>query len=294
MSDILNLKAYAKINLGLDVIRQRDDGYHEVKMVMQTVDLFDRIFLERTGEDGIDIRTNHYSLPTNEDNIAYKAAKMLFDEFSIRGGLNIQLQKYIPVAAGMAGGSADAAAVLCGVNAFYLLGLSEKELMERAIKIGADVPYCIMGGTAVSEGIGEILRPLPSVPDCSIVIAKPPIDVSTKYIYENLHVNTIPKEEHPDMDKVIERLENQDLWGAAAYMENILERVTQTEYPVIGEIKDVMSTNGAMVSLMSGSGPTVFGLFEDEKAAKRCYEQLRFGQMKTKVKEIYLTGMHRR
>ncbi len=260
MSDILNLKAYAKINLGLDVIRQRDDGYHEVKMVMQTVDLFDRIFLERTGEDGIDIRTNHYSLPTNEDNIAYKAAKMLFDEFPIRGGLNIQLQKYIPVAAGMAGGSADAAAVLCGVNAFYSLGL----------------------------------RPLPSVPDCSIVIAKPPIDVSTKYIYENLHVNTIPKEEHPDMDKVIERLENQDLWGAAAYMENILERVTQTEYPVIGEIKDVMSTNGAMVSLMSGSGPTVFGLFEDEKAAKRCYEQLRFGQMKTKVKEIYLTGMHRR
>ena len=259
MSDILNLKAYAKINLGLDVIRQRDDGYHEVKMVMQTVDLFDRIFLERTGEDGIDIRTNHYSLPTNEDNIAYNAA-----------------------------------AVLCGVNAFYSLGLSEKELMERAIKIGADVPYCIMGGTAVSEGIGEILRPLPSVPDCSIVIAKPPIDVSTKYIYENLHVNTIPKEEHPDMDKVIERLENQDLWGAAAYMENILERVTQTEYPVIGEIKDVMSTNGAMVSLMSGSGPTVFGLFEDEKAAKRCYEQLRFGQMKTKVKEIYLTGMHRR
>lgn len=177
MSDILNLKAYAKINLGLDVIRQRDDGYHEVKMVMQTVDLFDRIFLERTGEDGIDIRTNHYSLPTNEDNIAYKAAKMLFDEFSIRGGLNIQLQKYIPVAAGMAGGSADAAAVLCGVNAFYSLGLSEKELMERAIKIGADVPYCIMGGTAVSEGIGEILRPLPSIPDCSIVIAKPPIDV---------------------------------------------------------------------------------------------------------------------
>lgn len=182
----MRLRAYAKINLGLDVLRRREDGYHEVQMVMQTVGLHDNIMLKKLKTPGIRINTNLFYLPNNENNLAYKAAKLLMDEFQLPGGLFIDLQKRIPVAAGMAGGSSDAAAVLYGVNQMYRLKLSKEELMQRGVKLGADIPYCLLRGTALAEGIGERLTPLPPMPACHVLIAKPPISVSTKFVYENL------------------------------------------------------------------------------------------------------------
>ena len=184
--DRMQLKALAKINLGLDVLRRREDGYHEGRMIMQTVHIFDQLQLEKKQDTGISVRTNLYYLPENENNLVYKAAKLLWDEFGLPGGISIQLKKYIPVAAGMAGGSSDAAAVLFGMNRMYDLGLSMEELMQRGVKIGADVPYCIMRGTALAEGIGEVLSPLPPMPPCTILVAKPGIGVSTRFVFENL------------------------------------------------------------------------------------------------------------
>ena len=186
--DKIQLKALAKINLGLDVLRRREDGYHEVKMIMQTINLYDELEIRKVKQPGIQVKTNLYYLPSNENNLVYKAAKLLMEEFRIRDGICIQLQKKIPVAAGMAGGSSDGAAVLWGINQMYGLGLSRRGLMERGVKLGADVPYCVMRGTALSEGIGEILTPLPPVPQCQVLIARPPISVSTKWVYENLNV----------------------------------------------------------------------------------------------------------
>ncbi|MCD8250356.1 MAG: 4-(cytidine 5'-diphospho)-2-C-methyl-D-erythritol kinase, partial [Lachnospiraceae bacterium] len=211
MRDKIQLKALAKINLGLDVLRRREDGYHEVKMLMQTVTLHDELELQRIREPGIRVETNLPYLPTNENNLVYKAAKLLMDEFDIRGGLAIRLTKRIPVAAGMAGGSADGAAVLWGVNQMYGLGLSREALMERGVQLGADVPYCVMRGTALAEGIGERLKPLPSMPHCTILIAKPGVNVSTRFVYENLHANELHPEQHPDVDAMIEALERGDL-----------------------------------------------------------------------------------
>lgn len=222
----LGLRAYGKINLGLDVVRKREDGYHEVRMVMQTVGVYDRIDLDRKKRAGITVETNLYYLPNNENNLAYRAAKLLMDEFGIREGLHIKLAKYIPVAAGMAGGSSDAAAVLFGVNKMFDLGLSREELMERGVKIGADVPYCLLRGTALSEGIGEILTPLPPMPQCRVLIAKPGVSVSTKWVYDNLRANELKQEEHPDIDGMAEAIRRRDLAGVASRMGNVLEKVT--------------------------------------------------------------------
>ena len=268
----LSLKAYGKINLGLDVLRRREDGYHDVRMIMQTVGIFDRVDLIWKEEPGIQVETNLYYLPTNENNLVYKAAKLLMDEFQVQEGLLIRLRKFIPVAAGMAGGSSDAAAVLFGVNKMFRLGLTTEELMERGVKIGADVPYCILRGTALSEGIGEVLTSLSPVPQCQVLVAKPGINVSTKFVYENLHANDLRPEQHPDIDGMIRAIKAQDLQGIADKLGNVLETVTVKEYPVIQEIKDKMLEFGAIGSLMSGSGPTVFGLFTNPKAAQRAYE----------------------
>ena len=266
------MKALAKVNLGLDVIRRREDGYHEVKMIMQTVRLYDRIILEKT-QQGISMETNLSFLPVNEQNIAYRAAKMLMDEFHIQGGLHIKIDKHIPVAAGMAGGSTDGAAVLYGVNKIFELGLTKRQLMERGVKLGADVPYCIMRGTVLSEGIGEILTPVPSLPDCHILIAKPPVSVSTKHVYENLKLDKIEK--HPDIDGMVEALRMEDLHGVTQRMENVLETVTIPEHPEIQQIKDLMIKEGALNALMSGSGPTVFGIFDDREKGMRARDLLR-------------------
>ena len=281
----LSLKAYGKINLGLDVLRRREDGYHDVRMIMQTVGIFDRVDLIWKEEPGIQVETNLYYLPTNENNLVYKAAKLLMDEFQVQEGLLIRLRKFIPVAAGMAGGSSDAAAVLFGVNKMFRLGLTTEELMQRGVKIGADVPYCILRGTALSEGIGEVLTSLPPVPQCQVLVAKPGINVSTKFVYENLHANDLRPEQHPDIDGMIRAIKAQDLQGIADKLGNVLETVTVKEYPVIQEIKDKMGEFGAI-------GPTVFGLFTNPKAAQQAYEELRYGESSGLAKQVYLTNFY--
>jgi len=288
----LGLKAYGKINLGLDVLRKREDGYHEVRMIMQTVGIFDRIDLSRKPSPGIQVETNLHYLPTNENNLVYKAAKLLMEEFGIRDGVSIRLNKFIPVAAGMAGGSSDAAAVLFGVNKMFQLGLTTQELMERGVKIGADVPYCVMRGTALSEGIGEILTPLPPMPQCQVLIAKPSVNVSTRFVYEHLHANDLRPEQHPDIDAIIDGIRKKDVYRIANHLGNVLETVTVKEYPVIQTLKCQMLEYGAIGSLMSGSGPTVFGLFTNPKAAQYAYEEFRYGAESRLAKQVYLTNFY--
>lgn len=288
----LGLKAYGKINLGLDVLKKRDDGYHQVRMIMQTVGIFDRIDLIWKSQPGIKVETNLYYLPNNENNLVYKAAQLLMEEFHITDGVSIKLKKFIPVAAGMAGGSSDAAAVLFGVNKMFDLGLTAAQLMERGVTIGADVPYCIMRGTALSEGIGEILTPLPPVPQCQVLIAKPNINVSTKFVYEALNANALRPEQHPDINGLINSIGKRDLYGMAKKMGNVLETVTIKEYPIIQEIKETMMEYGAVGSMMSGSGPTVFGLFTSHRAAQTAYEEMRFGSISHLAKQVYITNFY--
>ena len=280
----IRLKALAKINLGLDVVKKRADGYHEVRMIMQTVKLYDQIEIHRTNKPGIKVKTNLQYLPVNENNLVYKAAQLLMEEFGIQKGVSIQLRKVIPVAAGLAGGSSDAAAVLVGLNQMFGLGLTKQELMERGVKIGADVPYCVMRGTALAEGIGEKLTRLVPMPKCYVLIAKPGIHVSTKFVYTNLKADEL--ENHPDIDGQAEALRDGDLHRVAALMGNVLETVTIPAYPVIGQIKEEMLAYGAIGAMMSGSGPTVFGLFEDKEQAKAACEKLRRGSL---AKQVYLT-----
>ncbi len=288
----LGLKAYGKINLGLDVLRQREDGYHQVRMIMQTVGIFDRIGLKREEEPGIRVETNLFYLPTNENNLVYRAADMLMKEFHITEGISIHLRKFIPVSAGMAGGSSDAAAVLFGINKMFRLGLSINQLMERGVKIGADVPYCILRGTALSEGIGEILTPLPPVPQCHVLIAKPGISVSTRFVYTNLHANELKPEQHPDIDGILDGIRKQDIRQIAGKLGNVLETVTIKEYPIIRTIKEKMMEYGAIGSLMSGSGPTVFGLFPDLKTAEKAYDHFRSEPDSKLAKQLYLTNFY--
>lgn len=266
----ISLNAFAKINLGLDVVRKREDNYHEVRMIMQTIRLYDKLTIQMIEQDEIQLETNLSFLPTNENNLVYKAAKLLKEHYKIKTGVHITLEKHIPVAAGLAGGSSDCAAALVGLNRLFYLNLTKQELMKHGVTLGADVPYCIMRGTALSEGIGEVLTPLPPTPDCFVLIAKPPIHVSTKFVYENLNVKAL--ERHPDIDGMLSSIKEGNLLGIASRMENVLETVTIPEYPVIGQIKEIMKKCNALNSLMSGSGPTVFGLFEKREDAEKAYE----------------------
>lgn len=287
MGNIQQLKALAKINLGLDVLGRREDGYHDVRMVMQTIYLYDNITIQRKETPGITLESNLYFLPNDEGNIAYKAAKMLMEEFQIQDGVHITLDKHIPVAAGLAGGSSNAAAVLVGMNRMFSLGLTEKDLMERGVKLGADVPYCVMRGTVLAEGIGEKLTRLSPLPKCYILIAKPGISVSTRMVYEKLDALEIT--EHPDIEGVLSGLEKQNLEQIAGSMGNVLEQVTIDAYPVIEEIKDVMKREGALNAMMSGSGPTVFGIFANRQTAKRAQNRLKDLQI---AKQVYLANVH--
>lgn len=269
----IHCKAYAKINLGLDVVRRREDGYHEVRMIMQTIHLYDKLNIKKAenarGKKDIYLKTNLPFLPVNENNLVYKAVRLLKDEFQIDTPIAIYLDKHIPVAAGMAGGSTDCAAALKAMNSLFDLGLTTEELMERGVKLGADVPYCILGGTALSEGIGEILTPLPPMPACKVLVVKPSMYVSTKTVYENLNLPGLTS--HPDIDAMIQAIEHNDLYQIAQKLENVLESVTLKEYPVLSKIKTTMKENGALGALMSGSGPTVFGLFDDEALANQAF-----------------------
>ena len=274
----------AKINLGLDVTKKRTDGYHEVRMVMQTIRMYDQLDIEVSKDSGIRMETNLSYLPVNENNLVCQAAKLLMDEFDIKQGLNINLRKIIPVAAGMAGGSSDAAAAMVGVNQIFKLGLSQADLMERAVAIGADVPYCIMRGTALAEGIGEELTALPDAPECYVLIGKPGISVSTKFVYSNLKVDEI--KQHPDIDAMVSAIKANDFNKMASNLGNVLEEVTIPSYPIIEQIKQEMLKNGAVNALMSGSGPTVFGLFDDKKKAMAASEALRKSRLS---RQVFLT-----
>ncbi|MCH5341283.1 MAG: 4-(cytidine 5'-diphospho)-2-C-methyl-D-erythritol kinase [Acetatifactor sp.] len=277
------IKAHAKINLGLDVIRRRPDGYHEVKMIMQSIGLCDELTLEKAPA-GITLTTDHPELSCGEDNLIYKAAKLMLDTYHISGGIRIHLQKKIPIAAGMAGGSTDAAAAMKGISRLFDLEVPLEQLMKLGMTIGADVPYCILGGTALAEGIGEKLTPLTPAPDFYILVAKPGISVSTKYVYEHLDAAGIAR--HPDIDGMVLSIESGSLQGILDRMGNVLETVTIPAHPEIDSLKRRIRELGAVNSLMSGSGPTVFGVFLSEQAAEFACEQLRSEKL---AKQVFLT-----
>ena len=270
----MRLRALAKINLGLDILRKREDGYHEVRMIMQTIQMYDVLEMKRVRKPGISLSVNYSYIPNDERNLVYKAAKLLMDEFQVKGGVDIHLEKFIPVAAGMAGGSSDAAAALVGINRLFKLGLSQKELMDRAVNIGADVPYCVMRGTALAEGIG----------DCFVLIGKPGINVSTKAAYESLQLDKISS--HPDIDGMIGDIERGDLLAMTQKMGNVFEPGIIEKYPVIGEIKALMESHGALKAMMSGSGPTVFGIFDDREKMEAAAEVLRESRL---AKTVFAT-----
>lgn len=282
--DKLELKAYGKINLGLDVIRKRTDGYHDLDMIMQMVDVYDDVIITKIEGSEIIVKTDTTVLSNGKDNLAYMAAKILMDEFGITQGLEIKINKRIPIAGGMAGGSSDCATTLVGVNQMFDLGLSKEELMERGVKLGADVPYCILGGTAIARGIGEILTSLPTPPECHVIIAKPPVSVSTAFVYGHIRPKEITK--RPDIEEMANAIKEQDLYKMSKLLYNVMEDVTIPQYPVIQDIKNVMLTNGALNAIMSGSGPTVFGLYDNEEKAKQTVEQLK---TKGLTEQLYLT-----
>ena len=283
MDKTITRKAYAKINLGLDVVRRLPNGYHEVRMIMQNVGIYDVLTFEKADE-GITLQVDNQELPADGNNLIWKAAKLLLDTAGIQGGVRITLEKHIPIAAGMAGGSTDAAAAFLGINELYEIGYDIDQLKELGVKIGADVPYCIQGGTALAEGIGEVLSVLPAPPACHLVIAKPDINVSTKFVYENLRANEL--EYHPDIDGMIKALEMGDLEGITDRLGNVLETVTVPAYPIIEEIKTVMRNEGAVNALMSGSGPTVFGIFTYKEKAEAAAERVKNAGL---AKQVFIT-----
>ena len=285
MSDkTIRREAFAKINLGLDVVRRLPNGYHEVRMIMQTVGICD-VLTFRKAASGIQLVVDNEELPTDGNNLICKAAKLMLESAGIEGGVSITLEKHIPIAAGMAGGSTDAAATLLGINELYEIGYDVDKLEELGVKIGADVPYCIQGGTALAEGIGEVLSPLPTPPTCHLVIAKPDINVSTKFVYENLRANEL--ESHPDIDGMIEGLEKGDLKAITDRLANVLETVTVPAYPIIDEIKQSMLDAGAEGALMSGSGPTVFGIFTELEKAKQAAKRVEDAEL---AKQVFVTA----
>ena len=269
----MRLQAFAKINLGLDVLGKREDGYHEVRMIMQTIRMYDQLDMRKSVEPGIHLTTNKKYIPVDENNLVWRAAKLMMDTCGIMEGVSIHLHKVIPVAAGMAGGSSDAAATLVGMNRLFHCGLSKEKLMELGVQIGADVPYCVLRGTALAEGIGEKLTVLPPMPDCWILIGKPGISVSTKYVYTTLDLNTDTV--HPDIDGMKKALGDGNLYGITERMGSVLQDVTTPAYPEVERIKEQMKTLGAVNAMMSGSGPTVFGIFDNEEKAQEACQKLR-------------------
>lgn len=285
--DFITLKAYAKINLALDVIGKRSNGYHDVRMIMQTIKLYDKVTINKTSGEDIHIKTNLHYLPTNENNIVYQAAKLFKEMYRINDGLHINLEKRIPVAAGMAGGSADAAATLTGLNLLFHQELPLQELMKLGVRLGADVPYCLLGGTALSEGIGEILTPLIPAPNFHCLIVKPPVSVSTKFVYDNLSLSK--EQPHPDIDGMVTAIKTGNAEGITSRLGNLLETVTLKVHPEINEIKEEMLSLGAINSLMSGSGPTVFGLFTSAAAAEKAFYSFKVGSY---GKQTFLTQFY--
>lgn len=278
------IKACAKINLGLDVIKKLENGYHQVKMIMQTVDICDELLLERA-DSGIVLTSDCPELSMGTDNLIYKAVRLMQETYRIPGGVRIHLKKRIPIAAGMAGGSTDAAAAMKGMNRLYGLDVPLRDLMSLGLALGADVPYCLMGGTALAEGIGEKLTALPPAPDCFILVAKPDISVSTRFVYE--HLDAAGLTEHPDIDGMRAAIEQGSLQGILDRMGNVLETVTIPACPIIRQLKTRMRELGAVNSLMSGSGPTVFGIFLEEQKIRQAREAL---EKEALAKQLFVTA----
>lgn len=268
----IKLDAHAKINLSLDVIKRREDGYHELEMIMQQLALKDVVTIEEK-RTGFTIDSNSKEIPLDSSNLVYKAYKILAEKFNIKKGIHIYIEKNIPIAGGLAGGSTNAAAVLKGLNALWELNLSDKQLMDIGLKIGADVPYCIMGGTALAEGIGEKLTKLNSFSDRLILIANPGFNISTAYVYDNLKLDKI--KDRPHTQSILKHIENSDTELVAKEMKNVLETVTIGEHPILNKIKEQMLISGALGSIMSGSGPTIFGIFKDPRDMAKCEENLK-------------------
>lgn len=278
------LKGRAKINLTLDVVGKRENGYHDLEMIMQTINLYDTIYIRKTKVPGVRLKANFSWLPTNDKNIAYRAAELFFQESGIHGGVAIEITKRIPVAAGLAGGSTDAAATLVGLNRIYETHYSKKKLIEMGLKLGADVPFCIARGTMLAEGIGEILTPLNPMPYTYVVLVKPPISVSTATVYKNLNISQI--KHHPDTQTVIKALEEGNVQKIANHMANVLEEVTIPMHTEIETIKQNLMKHGAMGAMMSGSGSTVFGLFDTKEAASKA---ARYFKVQHNIREVYVT-----
>lgn len=283
----INLKARAKINLTLDVTGLRDDGYHELKMIMQTVELYDRVYIKKIEKPYVKLKSNLEWLPTDGKNLAYRAAEIIRKEYSISEGVFIELNKSIPVAAGLAGGSSDCAAVLYGMNILFGLKIDRKRMGEIALELGSDVPYCLMRGTALAEGRGEILTKLSECPMSWVVLAKPLTGLSTAAVYKALD-NTVV-DVHPDTDTVIKAIADNNLYGVANNLSNVLEKVSIEMCPMVGELKESFMQNGAIGALMSGSGPTVYGLFDDKNKA---IEAVRAIRTKFELRDVILTKIY--
>ena len=308
MEKSISKKAYAKVNLSLDIVGRREDGYHLVRMVMQSLDIADDLVFERLDTPKIEVLLNGNvgdgsemnseatsgdknlgRVPLDEDNLIYKVARLMLEQHVWKrqpdAGVRITLTKNIPIAAGMAGGSSDAAATFRGINELFEVGLLDKDLMDMGVTLGADIPYCIMGGTALSEGIGEELTRLPDLPDCYFLVAKPPISVSTGEAYggydrliseleETEEGSARRRVKSPDVDGQVDAIYSGDLQGVADRFLNVLEYVTAENHPEIKELERIMLEGGAINSMMSGSGPTVFGMYDSLEAAEASYRKI--------------------
>ena len=283
MQEKITIEAHAKINLTLDVTGKLPNGYHTVQMVMQSIGLCDKVTLAKTGSAQITMACDRAGLSAGEDNLAIRAARLFCAETGLQsGGVEIFLEKHIPMQAGMAGGSADAAAVLLGMNTLFETGCSIDALCAMGVKLGADVPYCIRGGTMLAEGIGEVLSPLPFMPRCTVLICKPPVGVPTPEVYRA--IDAAPIAEHPDTQAMIDALRDRDLHRIGSLLCNVMEPVTAGRYPVITEIRETMLQNGALGARMSGSGSAVFGLYENPEDAEKAYRIL-----SGRFEEVFLT-----
>ena len=278
----MKIKAYAKINISLDIVGKREtDGYHLLRMIMQNIDLYDEIDVNKQDE-GITITCNKNYVPVDSRNLAYRAAELFKEKYKISSGVKIDIIKNIPVSAGLAGGSTDGAAVLKALNIIFNTNASDDELMELGLKLGADIPYCIKGGTALCEGIGEKITPIKSFKDKILVLVKPAFGVSTKEVFKEFDINKAIN--HPDTEYLIQAIDNDDLVSVCDNMKNLLENVTLRKHKILMRIKNEMNSYGALGSMMSGSGPTVFAFFDDMLKAQKCFEK-----MKENYKEVYIT-----
>ncbi|MBC7959910.1 MAG: 4-(cytidine 5'-diphospho)-2-C-methyl-D-erythritol kinase [Vallitaleaceae bacterium] len=287
----IRLKARAKINISLDVIRKREDGYHDLSMIMQTVNLYDKVNLKKTTHDGIVLKTNLSFLPVDERNLVYKVIAYMRNTYGIKEGIFADLFKVIPIAAGLAGGSADAAAAIKGMDSLFELHLTLEEMIDIGKKFGADIPYCLVEGTVLAQGIGDQMTLLKDFPECYIVIAKPNINVSTAVAFGGLKLGQVTEAERPNNGLLIEAIGRGDLLYIGQNMRNVLETVTAKEYPMIQSIKETLLEHGALGAMMSGSGSAVFGIFQQKEEAIQASTYLKRHDI---VKFAYTTTIYNR